>query len=54
MLQLLKRAVLAAYAAEQAGAGCAWLMAAGERAGEGAPPRVTGGALEAALLAAVK
>jgi len=51
VLQLLKRAVLSAYAAEQAGAGCAWLTAAG---GADASSRMTGAALEAALLQAVK
>lgn len=52
VLALLKRGVLSAYAAETAGAGCAWLTGGGDAGGGGG--RATGAALEAALLQAVR
>jgi hypothetical protein len=51
-LAALKRAVLAAYAAERSGAGCAWLGAAG--GGGGAGGRAVGAGFETALLQAVR
>ncbi|GBF90249.1 hypothetical protein Rsub_03382 [Raphidocelis subcapitata] len=59
MLQLLRRAVVAGYASEQVGTGCAWLEP--ERSGEGAPTgssaegrHASGASLEAALLQAIR
>jgi hypothetical protein len=53
VLQLLKRAALVAYAAEQPGAGCAWLAASGTMTGV-EDGRGGGVALEEALLRAVR
>ena len=61
-LALLKRGVLAAYAAERAGSGCAWLDAAAAGGGAGgggggtptATSRLSAAALESALLQAVR
>jgi hypothetical protein len=58
MLQLLRRAVVAGYASEQAGMGCAWLererTRGGAAAGAAEGQHASGTSLEAALLQAIR